>query len=162
MLSHTTRRNKVSLRSRSELSAMYFSRSSLKRRRLISTRSACSCNVSTCAGNSPRRPSNSRSRAENAVPLLKRGLRSNATPCGKSATLDLVCSLLDIFALSFLCCSAEFMIGQDIEEGDVNRAPMQKWSRLPAGSRCSCCKVASERYADVDQRIARRADDGAL
>src|SRR4029453_14968281 len=80
MLSHTTRKNSVSLRSCSALSATYFSRALGRRRRLLSTRSACCSSERTCAGSRPRRPRASRSCSVKAVPLLSSGSRSSATP----------------------------------------------------------------------------------
>src|SRR5512132_2017861 len=82
MLSHTTRKNSVSLRSCSALSATYFSRSLGRRRRLLSTRSACCSSERTCAGSRPRRPRASRSCSVKAVPLLSSGSRSSAMPPG--------------------------------------------------------------------------------
>src|SRR6516225_965671 len=82
MLSHTTRKNSVSLRSCSALSATYFSRSLGKRRRLLNTRSACCSSERRCAGSRPRRPRASRSCSVKAVPLLRSGSRSSATPRG--------------------------------------------------------------------------------
>src|ERR1700689_3784084 len=89
MLSHTTRKNSASLRSCSELSAMYFSRSLGRLRRLVSTRSTCSCIESTCAGRKPRNPSASRSASVKAVPLLSSGSRNSAMPRGESVGREL-------------------------------------------------------------------------
>src|SRR5437868_8767872 len=84
MLSHTTRKNSDSLRSCSELRAMYFSRSVGRLRRFVSTRSTCCSIESTCAGKNPRNPNASRSASVNAVPLLRSGSRNNAMPLGDS------------------------------------------------------------------------------
>ena len=84
MLSQTTRKKSASLRSCSELSATYFSRSLGRSRRLIMKRATCSSIESTCAGSSPRNPSSSRSASVKAVPLLNSGSRNSAMPRGES------------------------------------------------------------------------------
>ena len=80
MLSQTTRKKSASLRSCSELSATYFSRSLGRSRRLVMKRAICSSIESTCAGSRPRNPSVSRSASVKAVPLLSNGSRNSAMP----------------------------------------------------------------------------------
>ena len=64
---------------------------------LVSMRSACAFIVSTCAGNSPRKPSASRSLSVKAVPLLSSGSRSSAIPCGISSVVDATAAKFGMF-----------------------------------------------------------------
>src|SRR4029453_6573482 len=89
MLSQTTRKNSASLRSCSELSATYFSRSLGRSRRLTMKRATCSSIESTCAGSSLRNPSASRSASVKAVPLLNSGSRHSCMPRGESEGCEL-------------------------------------------------------------------------